>query len=60
MVKVPNFAEMTVQKVQEIAYQNSKIALYLPDYNPKRALNRDYLFNVSKSKLDLIDHFLSR
>jgi len=46
MVKVPNFAELTVSRVQNLAYSNKKMARYLPDYNEKRSLNREYLFNV--------------
>ena len=46
MVKVPNFSEFTANKISELTYQNSEIAQYLPEYNPKRPLNRNYLFNV--------------
>ena len=51
MVKVPNFSEFTANKISELAYQNSEIAQYLPEYNPKRPLNRNYLFNVNHTSL---------
>ena len=49
---VPNFTELAAKRIAEMITGNPAFTVYLPELNwDRKALNRQYLYNVSRSLL---------